>query len=169
MDTAKGVLIRPARPADLGPINDIYNEAVANTTATMDTDPKTLAEREAWMGAHAGRFVALVAEAPVSGVVGWASLSRWSDRPAYDGTGESSVYVGSSFRGNGIGRKLMEALLEEADRNAFHVVLARITTDNTVSIGLHERLGFERVGVMREVGFKFGKRHDVLVLQRIGK
>ena len=167
MSLAPSLQVRAATADDAGTINEIYNEAVATTTATFDTQPKLMADRQKWMDDHVGRYAVLVAEAGAAGVVGWASLSRWSDRPAYDATGESSVYVASAWRGKGIGKSLMDLLMKEADRHKFHVVLARITTDNAVSIRLHEQLGFEPVGVMREVGLKFGKRHDVLMMQRL--
>lgn len=159
--------IRAATAGDLAAITAIYNDAVLKTTATMDMEPRSLEDRGRWMEQHTGRYAVLVAEAKGAGVVGWASLSRWSDKLAYDGTCESSVYVAEAWRGKGVGRALMVELLKAADRDKFHVVLARVTTDNKASVRLHEALGFGPVGVMKEVGMKFGKRHDVLMLQRL--
>jgi phosphinothricin acetyltransferase len=158
--------IRRAVAADAAAINAIYNDAVLKTTATMDTEPKTLEYRQQWLERHQGRHGVLVAQAPED-VVAWASLSAWSDRPAYGDTCESSVYVAEAWRGKGVGRALMTDLLGEADRNRFHVVLARVSTENAASLRLHETLGFSRVGVMREVGFKFGRRQDVVLMQRL--
>ena len=81
----------------------IYNEVVLTTTATFDTEVKTGSERRPWFEAHGERHPILVAESD-GGVVGWASLSRWSERPAYDDTAETSFYVKAEYRGRGIGR-----------------------------------------------------------------
>ena len=100
-------VIRPAELADLPAITDIYNEAILTSTATFDTEPKTLDDRRQWFQAHSERHPILVAE--LSGrVIGWASLTPWSDRRAYDETAETSFYVQSESRGHGIGRGLHE-------------------------------------------------------------
>jgi L-amino acid N-acyltransferase len=96
------VSIRRAEIADAAAIAEIYNEAIVTTTATFDTEVKTVEERAQWLEAHDERHPVLVAE--VAGkVVGWTSLSRWSERRAYDGTAESSFYVLSPYRGRGVG------------------------------------------------------------------
>jgi len=100
-----------------------------------------------------------------STVYGWASLSRWSDRPAYDSSVEVSVYVAKEHRGKGIGRKLLAALVEEGRAHGHHALLGRISADNTVSIRLHEALGFSVVGLLKEVGFKFGRWLDVSIME----
>jgi L-amino acid N-acyltransferase YncA len=104
------VTIRTAEGADLESITEIYNEAILTTTATFDVDPKMPSERLEWFRSHGGRYpilVALIGER----VVGWASLSRFSDRPAYDETAETSFYVRSEFRGQGVGRQLKAAII----------------------------------------------------------
>ena len=107
------VTIRPAQINDAGAIAEIYNEAILTTTATFDTEPKPVEERELWLRSHNERHPVLVAV--VDGrVVGWASLTAWSDRPAYADTAETSFYVHSTQRGHGIGRKLKEAIIAEA-------------------------------------------------------
>jgi phosphinothricin acetyltransferase len=156
------ILTRAAVPADLERITEIYNQSVLATTATFDTRPRTPAEQRAWFGMHGGPHPVLEAEGCV---VGWASLSAYSDRAAYDRTVEISVYVADDFRRRGAGRLLMERIIGEARRIGHHTILARITTDNTVSIRLHESLGFTHVGTLREVGTKFGKLLDVEILQ----
>src|SRR5436190_8054769 len=99
------ILIRRAELADLESITAIYNEAILTTTATFDTEPKTASERLPWFQSHGERHPILVAESE-GGVVGWASLSPWSERPAYDDTAETSFYVRAGRRGQGIGRAL---------------------------------------------------------------
>jgi phosphinothricin acetyltransferase len=158
--------IRPANISDLSAITEIYNEAIRTTTATFDTEPKTEDEQKVWFDSHGPKYPILVAES--SGVVvGWASLSKWSDRWAYSGTAEFSLYVKGEFRGKGFGRKLMEAIVSEGKRAGFHTVIGRIAEGNEVSIRLAESVGFRHMGVMKEVGRKFGKLLDVYLVQKI--
>ncbi len=162
----KPATVRLALPADLGAITDIYNDAILSTTATFDTEPRSAAEQQAWFRSHGGRFAVLVAD--LDGVVaGWTSLSRWSDRPAYDDTAETSVYVRREYRGRGIGRMLEEAVIDHARRFRFHTLIARIAGESTESLRLHESLGFVHVGTMKEVGRKFGRLLDVHMLQKM--
>src|SRR6185436_9995213 len=106
---------------DAPAIANIYNEAILTTTATFDTETKSVEERTRWLQTHDERHPVLVAE--VDGkVVGWASLSSWSDRCAYSDTAETSFYVHSMHRGRGVGRRLKEAIIEEARRLRFHTL-----------------------------------------------
>jgi len=100
-------------------------------------------------------------------VVGWASLSKWSDRCAYRETAKISPYLKEEFRGKGIGRKLMEAIVSEGRRVGFHTVIGRIAEGNDLSIRLAESVGFRHNGVMKEVGRKFDKLLDVYFIQKI--
>lgn len=160
------IYIRPATAADIPAITAIYNEAVRNTTATFDTDEKTVEDRLRWFEAHDEKHPVLVAE--VNGTVaGWASLSEWSERKAYATTAETSLYVHTSFRKQGIGRQLMEVLVLEGRTLGLHTLIARITHGNEQSVYLHERMGFQLAGTLREVGEKFGVYHDVHILQLV--
>ena len=158
--------IRRATTADLAAITEIYNDVVINTTATFDTETKTLEERENWFAKHGKKYPILVAEDD-NHIIGWASLSRWSDRLAYADTAEISLYVREDQKGKGIGRRLMTAILDEGRRASLHVVIARIVEGNDLSIYLHESAGFWLVGTMKEVGRKFGKLLDINVMQII--
>ena len=166
MSRTETVTIRRALLSDAAAIAHIYNEAILTTTATFDTEPKTAEERVGWLQSHDDRHPVLVADVD-GAVVGWASLTLWSDRTAYSDTAETSFYVHSTFRGQGIGRKLQEALMEEARRLRFHALIARISEDSVESLHLHESTGFFRVGTLKEVGRKFGRLVDVHVLQAI--
>ena len=152
--------------ADLSAITEIYNEAILTTTATFDTEPKSLAERTRWFESHDEKHPILVAVLD-GRVVGWASVSRWSERSAYDATAETSFYVKAEFRGQGIGRKLKEATVEEARRLQIHTLIARVAQDSLESLHLNESVGFVHVGTLKEVGRKFGRLLDVHILQKI--
>lgn len=160
--------MRPARRTDAAAILAIYNDAVARTVATFDTEPRSRPAQEGWMREHDDPFVILVAVSERR-VVGWAALSRWSSRRAYDRTAENSVYVAVGWRGHGIGSALLAHLVRHADERGFHCVIARIAEGNPASERLHAAAGFRRVGVLREVGWKFQRWVDVGVWQRLGK
>jgi L-amino acid N-acyltransferase len=158
--------IRKATLSDLKAITDIYNEAILNTVATFDTTPKTLDEQKTWFEKHGPKYQVLVA-VEAKTIVGWASLSQWSDRCAYAETGEISAYVREEYRGKGVGRKLSEAILKAGKDAGLHTVIARMVASNEGSIHLAASLGFKPIGVMREVGRKFGKLLDVNLMQII--
>ena len=147
-------------------ITEIYNEAVLTTTATFDTEPVSIDEQRIWFTHHDNKFPIFVAE-KFGKVIGWASLSKWSGRCAYSDTAEISVYIKDGYRGKGIGKQLVNKVLDEGRREGVHTVLARIAEGSDASIKLHEKAGFEYVGVMKEVGKKFGKVLDVHLLQLI--
>jgi len=158
--------IRPAKNDNLAAITEIYNEAILHTTATFDTEPVTVEEQKTWFIDHGGKYPVLVAEVDQT-VVGWASLSRWSGRCAYADTAEVSFYVKAESQGQGIGRKLFGAIIREGQKVGLHTVIARIAEGNEISVHLHESVGFQHVGVMREVGRKFGRLLDVYLMQKI--
>jgi L-amino acid N-acyltransferase len=159
------VTIRPALPGDVDAMRAIYNDAVRSTTATFDTEPRTLADQLAWFDQHDARHPILVAE--IGGeVVGWVSLSPWSERPAYEGTAEISEYVAAPWRRRGIGHTLISEIFLAAARCNLHVVLARIAEGNPASRALHLAAGFKPVGVMHEVGYKFDQFLDVELMER---
>lgn len=160
------VLIRRATLADAAAIAEIYNEAIQTTTATFDTETKSAEERARWLQTHDERHPVLVAEAG-GRVVGWASLTRWSERPAYDGTAETSFYVHSASRGRGIGRHLKEAIIAEARQLGFHTLIARVAEGSEESLHLNAAAGFVHVGTLKEVGRKFGRLLDVHILQKM--
>jgi L-amino acid N-acyltransferase len=160
------VEIRSAQPGDLDAITEIYNEAILTTTATFDIEPKSAAERLEWFQSHNERQPILVATLG-GAVVGWASLSKWKTRPAYDHTAETSFYVRSDLRGQGIGRKLKQAIIEEARRLKYHSLIAVVAEGSEASLYLNESFGFRHVGTLKEVGRKFGRLLDVHLLQLI--
>jgi phosphinothricin acetyltransferase len=162
----KSILIRKAEVSDLDAMTEIYNEAILTTTATFDVEPKSTSERLQWYQAHDERHPILVAVLEGK-VVGWASLSKWSERPAYNDTAETSFYVKAEYRGGGVGRELKRELIEQARRLKFHTLIARVASESNVSLHLNESFGFDHIGTMKEVGRKFGKLLDVHILQKM--
>ncbi len=156
--------IRLARPGDAEALRAIYNAEVSGSTVTFDIEPRSHAEQLAWIERHQGVHPAVVA-VDEAGVAGFGSLSPFRERAAYSTTVEDSVYVAGDRRGQGVGRLLLEELVSLATRQGFHTVIARTAGDNEASIGLHRACGFALVGVEREVGRKFGRWIDVVVLQ----
>lgn len=160
------VQVREATQSDAQAIADIYNPYITETAATFHTHPVDAAERLAWLAGHDERHPVLVAEAD-GRVVGWGALTRWATRPAWHRTVEVSIYVAPGHRREGIGMALMQALLERASEAGHHVVIGQVVADNGPSLAMAQRAGFERAGVLREVGDKFGRYHDLVLLQKI--
>ncbi len=165
---APAFTIRRATRDDLPAINEIYNQAVLRTTGTFDTEPKSLEDRRAWFDAHHDGLPVLVYEAG-GAVIGWVSLSRYSDRAAYDAAAEISIYVDETQRGRGAGGNLMAALAAAVEGGPLRTIIARIATENAASVRLHERAGFATAGILRSVGEKFGRLLDVTIMQRMLK
>lgn len=159
------ITIRDAVEADLEAIRDIYNYAVEHTTAIwnevlIDTDNRRL-----WLEQRRARgFPVLVAERDGK-VAGYASYGDWRAFDGYRHTVEHSVYVDKDCRGAGIGKLLMQALIDHARGNDKHVMIAAIEAENQPSIALHERLGFRLVGIHKEVGRKFGRWLDLAMME----
>jgi L-amino acid N-acyltransferase len=160
------LLIRRAELNDAAAIAEIYNEAILTTTATFDTEIKSVEDRQQWLDSHDERHPVLVAVLD-GRVVGWASLSRWSDRRAYEDTAETSFYVLATHRGRGIGRRLKSAIIDEARRLRFHTLIARVAEGSQESIHLNESAGFVHIGTLKEVGRKFDRLLDVHIMQKM--
>jgi L-amino acid N-acyltransferase len=161
------IQIRKAHLEDIYRIRDIYNEAVLNTTATFDTEEKTIENRMQWFMDRDENFPVIVAEQD-NAIAGYAALNRWSDKKAYDIMAEISLYIAPEFRGRGIGKRLIEIIVETAIADTkLNSLIARITEGNEHSIYLHQINGFEKIGLMKQAGQKFGKLLDVTLMQRM--
>ncbi|AUM68056.1 GNAT family N-acetyltransferase [Pseudomonas fluorescens] len=160
--------IRDALPADLPAIRDIYNEAALNTTAIWNEQAVDLANRQAWLSARQSQgYPVLVIVDTDENVLGYASFGDWRPFDGYRYTVEHSVYVRSDQRGNGLGPRLMAALIERARTCGKHVMVAAIESGNAASIRLHERAGFVTTGQMPQVGTKFGRWLDLTFMQLV--
>lgn len=158
--------VREAVLEDLPYILDIYNEAIRNLTATFDLEEQPLEQRKTWFEKHGPRYPLMVAELDGK-VVGYSCLSPYRDKAAYAGSTELSIYISAECRGKGIGKLLMQAILQRAEELGFHTVIGGITGGNETSVKLHEKFGFTFVGRFKEVGFKFGEWQDVCFYQLI--
>ena len=158
--------IRIAEPRDWTGIAEIYNDAVLNSTATFDTEPLVGARMTEWFQRHGESFPIIVADDGEQ-IVGWASLSRYSVRPAYDITAEISFYVRAGHRGGGIGRRLGDDAIARARNLGFHSLIARVADESEASLHLFESFGFAKAGFLQEAGEKFGRRIGVFFLQKM--
>ena len=158
------ITIRPAKPADLADINAIYNHYIAHSTCVWTTQPCSESERKAWYEEHGQTMPVLVAEF-AGHIVGWGALGSFRAAYTAAGTLEDSIYVHHDFHRRKIGSRLLEALIEAARRMGLRSILANISADQTPSIRLHEKFGFQQVAHLRQVGMKFDRRFDAVYLQ----
>lgn len=150
-----------------GQILAIFNEAIANSTALYDYKPRTPESMAAWFAAkRANGFPVIGLEDDGGKLLGFASYGTFRAFPAYKYTVEHSVYVEKESRGQGLGRRLLEAIVARAEEQGMHVVVGAIDVANSASMELHKRLGFEHCGTIRQAGFKFGRWLDVAFLQK---
>ena len=155
--------VRAATAADLPAVRAIYNHSVLTSTCTFQTEPTSEEEHARWFAERGPAHPVLVAED--GEVVGWAALSPWKPRGAYARTVEASVYVRHDRQRRGVGRALLQELIERARSAGHHVILGGTCTEQPASVALQEGVGFVRVGLLREVGFKFGRWLDLATMQ----
>jgi phosphinothricin acetyltransferase len=161
------IIVSNATERDLQPMLDIYNEAILTTTAVYQEETHTMDMRKKWFEekrlAGLPVYVAFI-ENEFAGFSSYGPFRNW---PGYRFTVEHSVYVSAGFRGRGIGKKLVKALIENARKQKLHVMIAGIDAAGEASIGLHLSLGFKEVAYFKEVGFKFGRWLDLKFFQLI--
>lgn len=147
-------------------ILDIFNEAILNSTALYDYQPRTLQSMEAWFAAkEKGNFPVLGIEDNAGTLLAFGSFGTFRAWPAYKYSVEHSVYVHKDHRSKGLGNEVMQALIAAARQHGVHAMLGGIDASNGGSIALHERLGFRHVGTLPQVGFKFGRWLDLAFYQ----
>ena len=159
--------LRTAAARDAEATAEIYNYEVIHGFSTFDLTPRSDEEQRAWIAARRGAFSVIVADDTVLGVVGFAALSTYRDRAGYRTTVENSIYVHRDHQRRGIGKLLLMRLLDVARDSGFHTVIARIEARSEGSLALHASLGFEKVGIEREVGRKHGRWLDSAIMQKM--
>lgn len=159
------IALRTATPTDAETIAKIYNREVIFGTSTFDLNPRSVADQVKWLSERRGAFSAIVANDQNLGIVGFAALSMYRDRAGYRTTVENSVYVHHEHRGRGVGKLLLTCLIGVARDSGFHTMVARIESNSLGSLKLHHSLGFVVVGVEREIGRKFGRWLDSVIMQ----
>lgn len=159
-DSSESVVV-PCREAHLPAIRAIYNDAILHTTALWEYAPRSEATILAWWEAKRSAGYPVLGVEEEGELAGFASWGPFRPFPAYKYSVEHSVYVAAGFRGRGIGRRLLEALVAEATRRGIHLMVGGICSSNAASIALHRRLGFGHSGTIHEAGFKFGRWLDL--------
>ena len=150
------------------PILAILNDAIVNSTALYDYQPRTSEMMLAWFEAkQRGNYPVIGVVSESGDLMGFASFGPFRPWPAYKYTVEHSLYVAAPWRRQGVGALLLRKTIERASAQDYHVLIGGIDSDNAGSITLHERFGFERVATMRQVGFKFGRWLDLCFYQLI--
>lgn len=165
---SSAAVVRRGRPEDVSALLDIYNHEVENGVATLDLEPRTLAQWEAWFESHQSDLHPLFVAEVGGRAVGYATLSPYRPKDAYRSTTELSVYVSPDMRGRGLANRLLDALIGHARSSSeIHLVVSVITGNNAASMALHERYGFNRCGAVREAGFKMGCYHDIVFYELV--
>ena len=163
----QALALRTAEARDAEAIAAIYNHEVTHEVSTFDLVPRSVEEQREWIAARSGAFSVIVADDVQLGLVGFAALSTYRDRAGYRTTVENSIYVRRDQQRRGIGKLLLARLVDVARDSGFHTVIARIEARSEGSIALHASLGFEKVGIEREIGRKHGRWLDSAIMQKM--
>jgi L-amino acid N-acyltransferase YncA len=160
------VTIRPATAADAEAICTIHNQGIVDRTATLDTTLRTPEGTRDWLTARGPRHPVLVAAA--GGLaIGWGSLNAFNPRPAYDHVADFSVYIERAWRGQGVGRQLLDRLIGLARALGYHKMVLAAIADNQAGLALYAAAGFSKVGIYREQGQLDGRWVDVAIMEKL--
>jgi L-amino acid N-acyltransferase YncA len=157
------MIVRNATRSDAAAVAAVYNEGIEDRLATFETSPRSAEDVLAWLD---DGLPFLVAERSRE-ILGFARVSPYSDRCVYQGVGEHAVYVARSARGEGLGRRLLEALCAEAERAGLYKLTSRVFTDNAASRAVHVAAGFHEVGIQRRHGRLDGRWKDCVLVERL--
>jgi phosphinothricin acetyltransferase len=164
--TSPSFPIRPATVADAAALCRIYNQGIQDRVATLETEERTPEERAQWLEARGPRHPVLVAESD-GAVVGWASLNVFNPRRAYEHVADLSLYVEREWRGRGVGRRLLDALVARARELDYHKLVLAAFPWNEAGMRAYQRAGFRAVGIYREQGRLDGRWVDTIVMEKI--
>jgi phosphinothricin acetyltransferase len=161
-----GLLIRPARFADLPLIRDIRNQGIEDRVATLDAEPHSEQATRLWFSTHGPRHPVLVAEAEGS-IIGWVSLNTFNPRQAYQYVADLSVYIARPHRGQGVGTRLLQTIVALAQELEYHKIVLSAFPFNTAGMRLYERHGFTTVGIYKEMGRLDGRWVDTIIMEKL--
>ena len=164
------MIVRDATADDLVAISALYNALIPTTTVAWTEQPETLEERRAWFAERTGDGDATVVAEAEGRVIGYAAFGPFRDNakwPGYRTTVEHTIHVDADHHGAGVGRALLEALVDRARAQGMHVMIGALDGANEASVAIHRRLGFEVVGRLPETGRKFGRWLDLVLVQRM--
>ncbi|HZU16779.1 MAG TPA: GNAT family N-acetyltransferase [Candidatus Dormibacteraeota bacterium] len=156
--------VRTATRADMPAIVGIYNWAINQTFATIDAEPLSADEAAEWWDEHTRRGTYTLVAVEEGDVIGWARLMPWKQQ-GYQVV-EDHVYVDPLYQRRGVGRELLTRLIEAAHGSGYRTIVASVAADNLAGLRLHERLGFEVVGTLRNAAHKFNRWMDITLVQR---
>ncbi len=166
MVTAPAVRVRAASLDDAAALSRIYNQGIQDRVATLETEERSIEERAQWLAARDARHPVLVAESE-GRVVGWASLNVFNARRAYEHVADLSLYVERDWRGRGVGRQLLAALVARATELGYHKLVLAAFPFNEAGMRAYGRAGFREVGTYREQGRLDGRWVDTIVMEKI--
>lgn len=158
--------VRAAHFGDLPLIQDIHNQGIIDRVATLDTDLRTMTDTQLWFKRHGLRHPVLVAEAGDS-IAGWASLNTFNVRAGYQHVADLSIYLARSWRGKGLGARLLSPLISLARELGYHKIVLSAFPTNTAGMHLYERQGFTTVGIYKEMGFLDGRWVDTIIMEKL--
>ena len=159
--------IREATIEDLPAILDIYNDAILHTTAVYDYEPHTLEMRYEWFTMKQQQGMPVFVATDDTIIVGFSSIGPFRPWAGYKYSVENSIYVKDGQRGKGIGKLLMQPLIDAARAKQLHTLVAGIDAENKLSIDFHKQFGFEEVGYLKQIGWKFDRWLDLVFMQLI--
>lgn len=161
--------IRKATVNDIPEILEIVNQSILHTTAIYDYDARNLEQQYDWFYSKQNSNNPVIVAEIDKEIAGFATYGEFRVKIAYQFTVEHSVYVSEKFKGRGAGKLLLLELIELAKLNGFHAMIGCIDAENTSSIGFHEKFGFNVCGTLREVGYKFDRWLDLVMMQLLLK
>ena len=159
--------VRPASPDDAEAICRIYNQGIEDRVATLETELRTPEERRQWLAARSPHHPVIVAEAADGTVAGWGSLNVFNAREAYRFVADFSIYVERDHRGQGVGRLMLDRLIELGREHGYHKLVLSAFPTNASGMALYTKLGFRTVGVYEDQGLLDGRWVDTIIMEKL--
>lgn len=159
--------VRTAEPSDIPRITEIYNQGIEDRVATFETRHRDTTEMEEWLLNRDSRYAVIVAEDSEGLVRGWASINEYNSRCCYSSVGDLSIYIQRDMRQKGLGRILLDGLMDSARRQGFHKLILNVFDANEPAKKLYLALGFRHVGTYEKQGIMDGKYVDVTIMEKL--